>query len=73
MVNEMPILTHYKQGLRIIVKTDFSTFISSRVLFQFVKYRLLYPVASFSKILNLTKCNYEIYDKELLAIIPCFK
>ena len=27
----------------------------------------------FFKILLLTKCNYEIYDKELLAIICCFE
>ena len=27
----------------------------------------------FLKQLSLAKCNYEIYDKELLAIIRCFK
>src|SRR3954466_11990406 len=30
------------------------------------------PVAFLSKALNLTECNYEIYDKELLAIITAF-
>jgi len=25
------------------------------------------------KWLSLAKCNYEIYNKELLAIIKCFK
>jgi hypothetical protein len=27
----------------------------------------------FLKTLSSTKCNYEIYDKELLVIIRCFK
>src|SRR5205823_2911323 len=30
------------------------------------------PVAFLSKALNLTECNYEIYDKELLVIIMAF-
>src|SRR3954449_578552 len=30
------------------------------------------PVAFLSKTLNLTECNYEIYDKELLVIISTF-
>ena len=35
--------------------------------------RLLHPIAFFSKNLNPVECNYEIYDKELLAIIQCFE
>ena len=34
---------------------------------------ILRPVAFFSKKHSLTECNYEIYDKELLAIIRCFE
>src|SRR4051812_50150476 len=30
------------------------------------------PAAFLSKALNPTECNYEIYDKELLAIITAF-
>jgi len=30
-------------------------------------------VTFYSKNLLLTKCNYEIYDKELLAIVRCLK
>lgn len=33
----------------------------------------LRPVAFFSKKHSATECNYEIYDKELLAIIRCFE
>jgi hypothetical protein len=34
---------------------------------------ILHLVAFFSKKLIPTECNYEIYDKELLAIICCFE
>jgi hypothetical protein len=30
-------------------------------------------VIYFSKTLSFAECNYEIYDKELLAIIRCFE
>ena len=69
MVTKAPILTYYKQGLKTIVKTNFFKYISSRIFFQLGKNRLLYPIAFFSKNLKLAKCNYKIYDKELLAII----
>ena len=69
MVTEAPILTHYKQGLKIIMKTDFSDYVNGRVFFQLEKNELLYPVVFFSKNQNPAECNYEIYDKELLAII----
>jgi hypothetical protein len=28
-----------------------------------------YPMAFFSKIIALAECNYEVHDKEILAII----
>jgi hypothetical protein len=34
---------------------------------------ILHLVAFFLKKLILAKCNYKIYDKELLAIICCFE
>ena len=34
---------------------------------------MLRSVAFFSKKITLQKCNYEIYDKELFAIIKAFK
>jgi hypothetical protein len=34
---------------------------------------LMKSVVYFSKILFSAECNYEIYDKELLTIIKCFK
>ena len=69
MVTEAPIFTHYKQGLRTIVATDSSDHVSSGVVSQLGKNGLLYLITFFSKNLNSIECNYEIYDKELLAII----
>ena len=34
---------------------------------------VLHPVAYFSKKHSAAECNYEIYDKELMAIIRCFE
>ncbi|KAG0161663.1 hypothetical protein PDIDSM_2095 [Penicillium digitatum] len=34
---------------------------------------ILHPIAFFSKKHSAAECNYEIYDKELLAIIRCFE
>ena len=34
---------------------------------------ILHPVAFFSKKHTPVECNYEIYDKELMAIIRCFR
>ena len=33
----------------------------------------MHPVAYFSRKMAPAECNYEIYDKELLAIIRCFE
>ena len=73
MVTKAPILAYYKQGVKTIVETDSSDYVSSGVLFQLGNDELLHPVAFFSKNLNPAECNYEIYDKELLAIIRCFE
>ncbi len=73
MVTEAPILAHYKQGVRTIVETDSSDYVSSGVLSQLGGDGLLHPVVFFSKNLNPAECNYKIYDKQLLAIIRCFE
>ena len=68
-VTEATILAYFKQDVKTIVETDYSDYISSRVLSQLGEDGLLHPVAFFSRNQNPTGCNYEIYDKELLAII----
>lgn len=43
------------------------------VLSQYDDDGLLHPIAFFSKKMTPAKCNYEIYDKELLAIVRCLE
>lgn len=69
MVTKVSIFVHYKQDFRTIVEIDFSNYINSIVFFQLGKNRILHLVAFFFKNLNSIKCNYKIYDKELLSMI----
>lgn len=70
---EAPILTSFDWEKEIIVETDASDYVSAGVLSQYDDNGVLKPVAFFSKKHSTTECNYEIYDKELLAIIRCFE
>ena len=54
------------------MKIDSSDYVNVGVLFQ-LSNRLLYPVAYFLKKITLAEDNYNIYDKELLAIIQYFE
>jgi len=42
--------------------------VNGGVLSQYDNEGILYPVAFYSKNMVPAECNYEIYDKELLAI-----
>ena len=67
------ILHHYNPDLKIIVETDASDYVSEGILSQYNKNGVLHPIAYFFKKHNPAECNYEIYDKELMAIICTFK
>jgi hypothetical protein len=68
-----PILRHFDFDREIVVETDASDYVSAGVLSQYGDDDLLHPVAFFSKKHSPAECNYEIYDKELMAIIRCFE
>jgi len=52
------------------LSTDASDFATGAILSQKdMRTNLWHPVAFFSKLLDVHKRNYEIYDKELLAVI----
>jgi hypothetical protein len=67
-----PILIHFDPALPIIVECDASDFAISAVLSQKIDSRL-HPVAFHSRKLNKHEINYDIHDKELLAIVSAFK
>jgi hypothetical protein len=68
-----PILRYFDFDREIVVETDASDYVSAGVLSQYGNDGLLHPVAFFSKKHSPAECNYEIYDKELMAIIRCFE
>ena len=68
-----PVLQYFDPDKEIIIETDASDYVLAGVMSQYDVDGILHPVAFFSKKLVPTECNYEIYDKELMAIIRCFE
>ena len=67
------ILCYFDPNEQCFVETDSSDYVNTGVLSQPDGNRVLHPVAYFSCQMSPAECNYEIYDKELLAIIWCFE
>src|SRR6266536_4669828 len=68
MLTSAPILQHYSEDLETRIETDASDSVVAGVLSQKHREHWL-PVAFFSKTMNPAKCNYQIHDKEMLAIV----
>jgi transposase InsO family protein len=68
-----PILRHFDYDREIVVETDASDYVSAGILSQYDDEDILHPVAFYSKKHSPAECNYEIYDKELLAIVRAFE
>ncbi|RAL60857.1 hypothetical protein DID88_010182 [Monilinia fructigena] len=64
-----PVLAYFDHNKRTVLETDASDWASGGVLSQYDSDGLLRPVAYFSAKRSAAECNYEIYDKELLATI----
>ena len=69
----MPILQYFNLNRMSVIKADLSNYVTKGILSQYNKDRVLYPIVYFLKRLNPAKYNYEIYNKELLAIIRYFE
>ena len=70
-----PILAHFEPGLKTMIETDASDSVVACVASQehVVNGRKVWrPVAYFSKKMSPAERNYDIYDKELLAIVKAF-
>jgi hypothetical protein len=68
-----PVLRSFDHDPDVVVETDASDSVSAGVLSQFDDEGVLHPVAFFSKKHSPAECNYEIYDKELMAIVRAFE
>ena len=67
------ILRYFNQTREIILKTDSFNYVNDEVLSQYDNEGVLHSVTFYSKNMSFVECNYEIYDKKLLAIIRAFE
>ena len=68
-----PILIHFDPEKETFVEADSSDWVSAGILSQLDDKGEFRPVAFMSEKFDSAQCNYEIYDKELLAIVRCFE
>jgi len=68
-----PVLVYYNYTKRTVVETDTSNWASGGVLYQVGEDSKLKPVTFFSAKHSTPECNYEIYNKELLAIVKALE
>jgi len=68
-----PILAHFDPKKPVIIETDTSDFALGAVLLQRSEKGRLHPVAFHWRKFQPVEINYEIHDKELLAIVDAFK
>ena len=52
-----------------MLKTNISNKVIARILLQLYLDGEWYPITFFLKIMALVKCNYKVYNKEMLAIV----
>jgi hypothetical protein len=67
-----PVLRHYDPSKPATLSTDASDFAISGILQQPDDAGLLHPVAFYSRKISPAEINYEVHDKELLAIVDSF-
>lgn len=70
---EGSMLAHFDPRRKTVLETDASDYVTAAVLSQYDDDNILRPVAFMSKKMLPTECNYEIFDKELLAIVNAFE
>jgi len=68
-----PILAHFDPTRPVVIETDTSDFALRAVLSQRDDENRLHPVALHSRKFQPAEINYEIHDKELLAVVDAFK
>ncbi|KAM3518660.1 hypothetical protein MY4038_010031, partial [Beauveria bassiana] len=68
-----PILQHFDPDKPSTVECDSSDYVNAGCLSQPDDAGILHPVAFFSRKLIPAECNYDIYDKELMAIVRAFE
>jgi hypothetical protein len=67
-----PLLRHFSPSIPITVTTDASDFALGAIVHQADDNDLLHPIGFFSRKFTPAEINYDVHDKELLAIIETF-
>ena len=73
MFTEALILARFDPDRETIIETDSSGWCIGGTLMQLQENQMYHPCAFFSKKNSPAEYNYEIYDKEILAIVRCLK
>jgi len=68
-----PILTHWIPNAQLIVETDASDYALAAILSIVNKDKKVHPVAFHFRTFTAAELNYNIHNKELLAIFKAFK
>jgi hypothetical protein len=68
-----PALQHFDHEREVIIETDASDYVSAGILSQRDDQEVSHPVAYHSKKHSPAECNYDIYDKELMATIKALE
>jgi hypothetical protein len=68
-----PVLAQFDPEKRTVLETDASGYAIAGCLSQYDEQGILQPVAYFSRKMNVHECNYEVHDKELLAVVQCLQ
>ena len=68
-----PVLTHWIPDTQIVVETNASNYALATVLSIIHSNGELHPIAFHSQMFTTPELNYDVHDKELLAIFEAFK
>jgi len=68
-----PILTHWVLDAQLVVETNASDYTLAAILSIMTKDNEIHPIAFHSQTFSALELNYDIHDKELLAIFEAFK
>lgn len=68
-----PIMAHFQPGVECRLETDASDFALAAVISQKDSEGKLHPLAFHSRKFSPAELNYDIHDKELLAVVEAFK
>ena len=73
MFTSAPILAHFDSSLQLIIQTDASDYAVGAVHSQVQRNGKLYPCVFLSRKFFPAELNYDIQDKEMVAIVLAFK